>query len=352
MRRTAAVVAALLLLLAAAVPAFAAAKYPKLDGVDSGAEWRDATQLRLVSGESNSGVTYGAVKYLLDLKAQRVYLCFLYIDPAVTAETAGVYVTLADAAPIVCTAAQPPASPDPFRFSVEGALGVDDQHGVTCELCIGVKEGIEATLPVHVQFIDANGIPSNRYAFEIVNPAAQTAAQSAGGDETERDTTIATTTQRPTTTGGFAGRQGAVNYTYPYVYNYTVAPRTTAEPVTEPDVQTTVEKSTKEKTTKEKTTKARTTRAAAAAGVKTPAETVVREVVIMSQVYVPAETTTAVPPEMVAAYAKGRNWQMVAIAATGVLLAVLGAYAVTGSRRKDGQGTNGDAPDAPSEPEK
>lgn len=196
MRRAAAGVLALSLALLLMIPAFA---LPRLDGVDNGSEWRGATQIKLVSGETNSGVNFGLVKYLTDLETQRVFLCFMYIDPAITQDNAaaGVILTVEDAASILFTVSQPAESPDPYLYSVEGAIAVNEQHGVVCELCIGVKEGLPAELPVSVRFFDAQGVPSNRYAFLVETGAGQKQNSPAYGDSGRRRTKPSATKQPP-----------------------------------------------------------------------------------------------------------------------------------------------------------
>lgn len=333
MRRAAAGVLALSLALLLMIPAFA---LPRLDGVDNGSEWRGATQIKLVSGETNSGVNFGLVKYLTDLETQRVFLCFMYIDPAITQDNAaaGVILTVEDAASILFTVSQPAESPDPYLYSVEGAIAVNEQHGVVCELCIGVKEGLPAELPVSVRFFDAQGVPSNRYAFLVETGAGQKQNSPAYGDSgAAEDETVRDKTTAATTTEALYFRQGAVNYTYPY--NYTAAKRTTAAPTTE---ATTAERRTAApKTTKVKTTKAATapTSEATADAGETQTEAPVREVVIVSEVYVTAEPTTGIPPESVRLNAKGRTYQTIVVGAAAAALAALAAFAATSGRRRN-----------------
>ncbi|MBR4726704.1 MAG: hypothetical protein IK080_02325 [Clostridia bacterium] len=332
MRRAAAGVLALLLALLLMIPAFA---LPRLDGVDNGSEWRGATQIKLVSGETNSGVNFGLVKYLTDLETQRVFLCFMYIDPAITQENAnaGVILTVDDAASILFTVSQPAESPDPYLYSVEGAIAVNEQHGVVCEMCVGVKEGLPAELPVSVRFFDAQGVPSNRYAFLIETGAGQKPNTHAYGDyEAAEDETARDKTTAAATTETLYFKQGAVSYTYPY--NYTAAKRTTAAPTTE---ATTAERmTTMPKTTKEKTTKAAAAPTEAAPTDAGEAQTEpVREVVVVSEVYVTAEPTTGIPPESVRINAKGRTYQTVLIGVAVAVLAALAAFAATSGRRQN-----------------
>ena len=328
MRRVAAAMIALFLALFLTVSASA---FPRLDGVDNGTEWRGAIQIKLVDGQSNSGVNFGLVKYLIDPETQRVYLCFMYIDPAITQDSAvaGVILTVADASPIIFTVTQPAETPDAYLYSVEGALSIDEQHGVVCELCIGVKEGLPAELPLAVRFFDAAGIPSNRYSFTVATGLGQkTAPAPAAFDAPTEDKTTKSKPVVTTTEDYFKHDSGPV---YTYNYNYTAARRTTAAPTTASTAaQTTAPKATKKQTVKAE----RASSAPVAAEKSTQTEAPAREVVIISEVYVTAEPTTGIPPESVRLYAKGHTLQTALTAAVAVMLTALAAFAATAGRRR------------------
>ena len=336
MRRAATAAFALLLAALLTVSVFA---LPRLDGVDNGTEWRGAKQIRLVNGQSNSGVNFGLVKYLTDLETQRIFLCFMYTDPAITQDSAvaGVIVFLEDASPVTFTVTQPAETPDAYLYSMEGAIAINEQHGVICELCIGVKDGLPAEVPMSVRFFDAEGIPSNRYAFTVETGAAQKTPSPAASYDEPEDTTARSKAAEATTTEDYFKHGGGAVYTYNY--NYTAAKRTTAAPTAE---ESSADQTAAAKPTKEKTAAAKTTRAPKPTTGKTDAPA--REIVIISEVYVSAESTAGVSPERVQLYAKGGAYQTAAIAIAAVILAALAAYAVTAGKHR-----NRTAPPAESE---
>ncbi|MBR2732308.1 MAG: hypothetical protein IKD72_10045, partial [Clostridia bacterium] len=289
-------------------------------------------------------------KYLIDPETQRVYLCFMYIDPAITQDSAvaGVILTVADASPITFTVTQPAETPDAYLYSVEGALSIDEQHGVICELCIGVKEGLPAELPLAVRFFDAAGIPSNRYSFTVATGLGQkTTPAPAGSDTPAEDKTTKSKPAVTTTEEYFKHDSGPV---YTYNYNYTAARRTTAASTTASTAaQTIAPKETK--ATKKQTMKAERAPSIPAAEKSTQTEAPAREVVIISEVYVTAEPTTGIPPESVRLYAKGHTLQTALTAAVAVMLTALAAFAATAGRRRsrsaprDGADQTGRRPD-------
>lgn len=142
-----------------------------IDGFDKGAEWDGATAYKLVGGESNCNVNFGAVKVKFDSKNNAVFLCFMFIDPAMEPDNTlvGISLEVENSSPFEMTAGNLPSDYDISKYSFDAAMSIDKNNGATCEVRIGVKEGLPKTLDCTVRFIDAFGEPSNYYGFTLVN---------------------------------------------------------------------------------------------------------------------------------------------------------------------------------------
>ncbi len=167
MKRFLAVICFLIMLFLFVSSAFSA----HIDGFDTGAEWDGATTYKLVDGESNCGVNFGAVKVKFDFENSAVFLCFMFIDPSLEQDNslAGISLEIEDSSPFEITLSSSPSSYDIQKYSFDGALSVDENNGATCEIRIGIKSGLPKTLDGRVRFIDAEGEPSNYYNFSLVN---------------------------------------------------------------------------------------------------------------------------------------------------------------------------------------
>ncbi len=167
MKRLLAVICFLIMLFLFVLSAFSA----HIDGFDTGAEWDGATTYKLVNGESNCGVNFGAVKVEFDFENSAVFLCFMFIDPVLEQDNslAGISLEIENSSPFEITLNNSPSSYDIQKYSFDGALSVDENNGVTCEIRIGIKSGLPKTLDGRVRFIDAKGEPSNYYNFSLIN---------------------------------------------------------------------------------------------------------------------------------------------------------------------------------------
>ena len=256
MKRLLCAVAALLMLLAFAVSAFSVT----VDGIDGGAEWDGAPVKRLFSGESNCKVNFAAVKAKVASSESAVYLCFMFKDPgaALFNPAAGVILNVGNDT-FTVTMESAPCSDDTANHSFDAAITADQNHGMTCEIRLGVKHGVPKSLDMSVRFIDTAGELSNRYAFTVENteysetqpvivappterPAAPPTEKPAKTTKAKKTTTQRNTTKRQTTRRATTKR-----------------PKTTIRPV-----KTTAERTTKaqtQRTTKEPKTKAQRTKA-------------------------------------------------------------------------------------------
>ncbi len=143
----------------------------EIDGIDNGVDWDSATVYNLISGSSNCGVTQGFVKVKFDNKNSAVYLCFMFIDPALEKDNlnAGISVQIEGSAPFVLTMSNSPSDFDIDSYSCSGAMTINEHNGATCEMRIGFKSGVPQKVSGSVRFIDAQGAPSNYYSFTLVN---------------------------------------------------------------------------------------------------------------------------------------------------------------------------------------
>ena len=331
MKRLLCAVAALLMLLAFAVSAFSVT----VDGIDGGAEWDGAPVKRLFSGESNCKVNFAAVKAKVASSESAVYLCFMFKDPdaALFNPAAGVILNVGNDT-FTVTMESAPCSDDTADHSFDAAITADQNHGMTCEIRLGVKHGVPKSLDMSVRFIDTAGELSNHYAFTVENTeysetqpvivAPPTERPAAPPTEKPAKTTKAkkTTTQRDTTK-----RQTTRKAT-------TKRPKTTIRPV-----KTTAERTTKAKTqrmTKEPKTKAQRTKVVRVEGNATVYYH--EKEVIISQVIVTVPAAEAETTESaISALNHGTKMKVIITSLGFILLLIIAAAAVGGrllGRRK------------------
>lgn len=331
MKRLLCAVAALLMLLAFAVSAFSVT----VDGIDGGAEWDGAPVKRLFSGESNCKVNFAAVKAKVASSESAVYLCFMFKDPgaALFNPAAGVILNVGNDT-FTVTMESAPCSDDTADHSFDAAITADQNHGMTCEIRLGVKHGVPKSLDMSVRFIDTAGELSNRYAFTVENteysetqpvivappterPAAPPTEKPAKTTKAKKTTTQRNTTKRQTTRKATTKR-----------------PKTTIRPV-----KTTAERTTKaqtQRTTKEPKTKAQRTKAVRVEGNATVYY--YEKEVIISQVIVTVPAAEAETTEnAISALNHGTKMKVIITSLGFLLLLIIAAAAVGGrlmSRRK------------------
>lgn len=331
MKRLLCAVAALLMLLAFAVSAFSVT----VDGIDGGAEWDGAPVKRLLSGESNCKVNFAAVKAKVASSESAVYLCFMFKDPdaALFNPAAGVILNVGNDT-FTVTMESAPCSDDTADHSFDAAITADQNHGMTCEIRLGVKHGVPKSLDMSVRFIDTAGELSNHYAFTVENaeysetkpvivappterPAAPPTEKPAKTTKAKKTTTQQNTTKWQTTRKATTKR-----------------PKTTTRPV-----KTTSECTTKaqtQRTTKEPKTKAQRTKAVRVEGNATVYY--YEKEVIISQVIVTVPAAEAETTEnAISALNHGTKMKVIITSLGFLLLLIIAAAAVGGrlmSRRK------------------
>ncbi len=142
-----------------------------VDGFDNGAEWDGASVQLLENGNSNCKITFAAVKYSIASAENAIYLCFMFTDPDAEEfnPAAGVTLTVGNDT-FTVTMDNSPCADDTIDHSFDAAITADKNHGMTCEVRIGVKSGIPQSVDFSVRFADTVGELSSIYNFSVVNP--------------------------------------------------------------------------------------------------------------------------------------------------------------------------------------
>ncbi len=143
----------------------------KIDGLDSGVEWDGASAYTLIDGESNCGVNFGLVKVKFDHDTAALLLCFHFIDPNMERgnQNSGITISVENSSEFEIVASDVILSENIPPYSFDGAIGVYEFNGATCELRVGFKSGLPKTIDCKVRFIDSDGYYSNYYEFTVEN---------------------------------------------------------------------------------------------------------------------------------------------------------------------------------------
>ena len=331
MKRLLCAVAALLMLLAFAVSAFSVT----VDGIDGGAEWDGAPVKRLFSGESNCKVNFAAVKAKVASSESAVYLCFMFKDPdaALFNPAAGVILNVGNDT-FTVTMESAPCSDDTADHSFDAAITADQNHGMTCEIRLGVKHGVPKSLDMSVRFIDTAGELSNHYAFTVENTEYSETQPVIVAPPTERPAAPPTEKPAKTTKAKKTTTQRDITEKQTTRKATTKRPKTTIHPV-----KTTAERTTKaqtQRTTKEPKTKAQRTKAVRVEGNATVYY--YEKEVIISQVIITVPAAEAETTESaISALNHGTKMKVVITSLGFILLLIIAAAAVGGrllGRRK------------------
>lgn len=324
MKRLLCAVAALLMLLAFAVSAFSVT----VDGIDGGAEWDGAPVKRLLSGESNCKVNFAAVKAKVASSESAVYLCFMFKDPdaALFNPAAGVILNVGNDT-FTVTMESAPCSDDTADHSFDAAITADQNHGMTCEIRLGVKHGVPKSLDMSVRFIDTAGELSNHYAFTVENTEYSETQPVIVAPPTERPAAPPTEKPAKTTKAKKTTTQRDITEKQTTRKATTKRPKTTIRPV-----KSTAERTTKaqtQRTTKEPKTKAQRTKAVRVEGNATVYY--YEKEVIISQVIVTVPAAEAETTESaISALNHGTKMKVVITSLGFILLLIIAAAAVGG----------------------
>ena len=325
MKRLLFAVAALLMLLAFAVSAFSVT----VDGIDGGAEWDGAPVKRLFSGESNCKVNFAAVKAKVASSESAVYLCFMFKDPdaALFNPAAGVILNVGNDT-FTVTMESAPCSDDTADHSFDAAITADQNHGMTCEIRLGVKHGVPKSLDMSVRFIDTAGELSNHYAFTVENTEYSETQPVIVAPPTERPAAPPTEKPAKTTKAKKTTTQRDITEKQTTRKATTKHPKTTIRPV-----KTTAERTTKaqtQRTTKEPKTKAQRTKVVRVEGNATVYY--YEKEVIISQVIVTVPAAEAETTESAISALNHGTKMKVVITSLGFLLLLIIAAAAVGGR--------------------
>lgn len=325
MKRLLCAVAAVIMLLAFAVSAFSVT----VDGIDGGAEWDGAPVKRLLSGESNCKVNFAAVKAKVASSESAVYLCFMFKDPdaALFNPAAGVILNVGNDT-FTVTMESAPCSDDTADHSFDAAITADQNHGMTCEIRLGVKHGVPKSLDMSVRFIDTAGELSNHYAFTVENTEYSETQPVIVAPPTERPAAPPTEKPAKTTKAKKTTTQRDITEKQTTRKATTKRPKATTRPV-----KTTAERTTKaqtQRTTKEPKTKAQRTKAVRVEGNATVYY--YEKEVIISQVIVTVPAAEAETTESAISALNHGTKMKVVITLLGFLMLLIIAAAAVGSR--------------------
>lgn len=325
MKRLLCAVAAVLMLLAFAVSAFSVT----VDGIDGGAEWDGAPVKRLLSGESNCKVNFAAVKAKVASSESAVYLCFMFKDPdaALFNPAAGVILNVGNDT-FTVTMESAPCSDDTADHSFDAAITADQNHGMTCEIRLGVKHGVPKSLDMSVRFIDTAGELSNHYAFTVENTEYSETQPVIVAPPTERPAAPPTEKPAKTTKAKKTTTQRDITEKQTTRKATTKRPKTTTRPV-----KTTAERTTKaqtQRTTKEPKTKAQRTKVVRVEGNATVYY--YEKEVIISQVIVTVPAAEVETTESAISALNHGTKMKVVITSLGFLLLLIIAAAAVGGR--------------------
>ena len=164
-----------------------------IDGYDKGSEWDEAESQLILNGESNCKVNFGFVKWIIDSETNNVYLCVLFREPEIPVNNlkAGFSVQVDGSEPFVISVESGGSQYDVDKYYFEGAVKINDNSGITCEVRIGMKYGLPNVINTKIRFYDSDGAPSNIYNLSIVNSETTTIRQNVNDDyNNEKYTTV------------------------------------------------------------------------------------------------------------------------------------------------------------------
>lgn len=175
-----------------------------IDGYDRGDEWLGAESMLLLDGESNCNVNFGLIKWMIEPSTNNIYFCVLFKETELSTDNtnAGVSIKIENSDFYTVCVSSTDNEIDEDKYSFEGAVFVDSNNGVTCEIRLGLKYGIPDIISGSVRFIDSDGVPSNIYDFSIHNTEEVTEVHknydSGGSNQTSYDKVTTKTPEKTT----------------------------------------------------------------------------------------------------------------------------------------------------------
>lgn len=173
-----------------------------IDGYDKNDEWYGATVIGFT--DNNNGVDIGILSCIIDDRFNAYFRLQLH-DSAIDPEnTKAGFVLCIQGEKVLETVAGECITVNNSNYSTQAKSSFDSQQGLICEVKAGIKAGIGEKLVGTICFVDAEGIGSNVYPFEIDNthetePSEETRETTSRAVTTRRTTTRRETTRRETT---------------------------------------------------------------------------------------------------------------------------------------------------------
>lgn len=179
----------------------------KLDGVDDGIEWAEASCVALIDKKDSNKIDHGSVSYIVDKNGFDVYFLIYFSDKSASPyESAALMLTFGnDVIAIDCKGNV--VNPNPDLYIVEVVTDINENDGCYCELMIGFKRGVGESLSGKICFIDGEGTHSYHYPFTVINryaattseevPTTKVTVERTTKPKTSSDKTTKTRTTRP-----------------------------------------------------------------------------------------------------------------------------------------------------------
>lgn len=203
-----------------------------IDGYDKNDEWSGATVIGF--SENNNGVDLGVLSCIIGDRFNAYFRLQLFDAELTDNNTESGFVLYIGGEKVLEAVGGECITVNNSRYSTEAKCSAVSQQEIMCEVKLGIKNGIGEKLVGTICFVDADGIGSNVYPFEIDNAQETvpvqttreittrepTARRTTTRRETTRRTTTrrATTTRRPATTKRTTAKpQTTHNYSYPDV---------------------------------------------------------------------------------------------------------------------------------------
>lgn len=259
MKRSAAFLSAIVLILSFSLAAYSV----KIDGIDDGyGEWYGVSIYQFVDGESNCGVDFAIMKLIFDNENRALFFCFMFEDPNFEIDNtmAGVSLSIENSEPFVLSVSEKSTAYDFENYSFDGAISINENNGAFCEIRLGIKSGVPKTVNGCVSFIDAQGMPSNKYSFTVhnenyedstalqVNSQPNTTTSTSKAEKTTKTTTTkreSRTTRTTTAKPKYTTEKFTINTSPPYVYERTTTVNAQTEKSAEKSTKTNTQKTDK-----------------------------------------------------------------------------------------------------------
>lgn len=143
----------------------------KIDGVNDGVEWQNASYKLMINEAKSNNVDYAYMISQVDSNNFDVYFLFHLSDfKSASYEKAGFILTLLNDVTVNVISDGVIIEGNADDYSVEYQISEDATDGLICEMRIGVKKGLPDNINGTISYIDGEGIKSYYFPFNIDNP--------------------------------------------------------------------------------------------------------------------------------------------------------------------------------------